>query len=367
MLEDQYTLDFIAKKTGKKPHCNSELYRIEEHLFIPVCSLLLGYHGAGKSMTLQLIQFCYSLFEGKILFRPEDFSEEEISIELFFFDQGKLYHYTCEILPPKKTKVFFENYCIFKNQTLHFKYVEKFQEKRFWKGRWNVLHTKISPHPTDYSLLAFFHFQKPAMRMVKHYSKEELFQRFNECIPYLSSDTASILYELFHLPFHQLEAIGEDRYLVHYSNAKLEVEKSQLNKLFTSGTMYGILLYAYTLFALEEGALLVIDESEINIHSELMIHILHLFLNKEANRYGATLILSTFHHYLIDVFQRFDFIHILTKNDEGRVSIHPLLHYFTNRIRTRGSKLFYLSHLGIVPDYVKLNEILRNIVSKIYV
>ncbi len=93
-------------------------------------------------------------------------------------------------------------------------------------------------------------------------------------------------------------------------------EAPQLNAYLSSGTIRGLGLFLSSLLVLKYGGYLIVDELENHFNSEIVATLLRLFLDKETNPKGATIIFSTHYPELLNEFAINDGIYIV-KNKSG--------------------------------------------------
>ena len=128
-----------------------------------------------------------------------------------------------------------------------------------------------------------------------------------------------------------------------------------LHKILSSGTIKGcgILLNAYR--TIQMGGYLIIDELENHFNREIISTLISLFLDKDINKNGGTLIYSTHYVELLDYIDRNDSIYIVRK--ENGISIEKLSN--TNKRRDNNKSYLFTNALlkKTAPSYSATNEL----------
>lgn len=96
----------------------------------------------------------------------------------------------------------------------------------------------------------------------------------------------------------------------------------QLNAYLSSGTIKGLGLFMSSSMVLKQGGYIIVDELEKHFNSEIIATLLRIFLDKETNPNGATIIFSTHFPELLNEFNINDGIYIV-RNQSG-ISIQSL-------------------------------------------
>lgn len=104
-----------------------------------------------------------------------------------------------------------------------------------------------------------------------------------------------------------------------------------LENLISSGTIKGISLLSLAVTTLEKGDYLLVDDIEDHLDKQFIIFILELFTNSNTNPYGASLIFTTHHLELLNVFQRKDNIYLTSSDDSNSLE---LTRFDINRVIT---------------------------------
>ncbi|PIT93072.1 MAG: hypothetical protein COU06_01935 [Candidatus Harrisonbacteria bacterium CG10_big_fil_rev_8_21_14_0_10_38_8] len=84
----------------------------------------------------------------------------------------------------------------------------------------------------------------------------------------------------------------------------------------SSGTKQLFVLLKSILAALEKGSIAIIDEFDVNLHPEMVMALLDLFIQPETNPKNAQLLLSTHSHVLLSKLDKYQIV-LVEKNNNG--------------------------------------------------
>lgn len=131
-----------------------------------------------------------------------------------------------------------------------------------------------------------------------------------------------------------------------------------LHKILSSGTIKGcgILINAYRTIRL--GGYLIIDELENHFNREIISTLIDLFLDKNINKKGGTLIYSTHYVELLDDIDRNDSIYIV-RNENG-IEIEKLSN--SNKRRDNNKSYLFINALlkNTAPSYKSANNLKKH-------
>lgn len=115
------------------------------------------------------------------------------------------------------------------------------------------------------------------------------------------------------------EEEGDDFFFKTHSTRLIDNKKHKLPLNYeSSGTKQLFVLLKNILTILENGGIAVIDEIDINLHPEIIIEIVDLFVHPETNPKNAQIFFSTHSHLLIQKLSKYQLI--LTEKDEHGIS-----------------------------------------------
>ena len=147
-----------------------------------------------------------------------------------------------------------------------------------------------------------------------------------------------------------------------HANRIIELDSfMDLHKILSSGTVkgFGILMNAYRTIHL--GGYMIIDELENHFNREIIATLIDLFLDKNINKNGGTLIYSTHYVELLEYIYRNDSIYIVRK--EKGIEIEKLSNY-NNRTDNKKSYLFINALLkNTAPSYKSIYNLKKHFKS----
>lgn len=115
------------------------------------------------------------------------------------------------------------------------------------------------------------------------------------------------------------EGEGDDFFFKAHSARSIKKKKYKLPLNYeSSGTKQLLVLLKSILAVLENGGIAVIDEIDVNLHPEIIIEIVDLFVHPETNPKNAQIFFSTHSHLLIQKLSKYQLI--LTEKDEHGIS-----------------------------------------------
>ena len=134
-----------------------------------------------------------------------------------------------------------------------------------------------------------------------------------------------------------------------------------LNKILSSGTVKGcgILINAYR--TIKFGGYLIIDELENHFNREIIATLIDLFLDRNVNKNGGTLIYSTHYVELLDYINRNDSIYIVRK--EKGIEIEKLSNSNKRRDNTKSNLFINALLKNTAPNYRAINNLKKHFKS----
>ncbi len=118
----------------------------------------------------------------------------------------------------------------------------------------------------------------------------------------------------------------------------------------SAGTQRFFAMIGGWLQALENGALLIVDEIEDSLHTLLIRRLIEMFQDKEVNRKGAQLLFTTHDAILLDLqFLRRDQIWFAEKNEKSCQTELYSLAFFSPRKGENIRKGYLQGRFGAIP------------------
>lgn len=134
-----------------------------------------------------------------------------------------------------------------------------------------------------------------------------------------------------------------------HSNSKKKMGFGFLLESSGTKTLYSYLIDYY--YALESGGVLVLDEFDINIHYDILPHLIGLFTSKETNKKGAQLLFTSLNPTVMDILGRYRTY--LFEKENGESFAYRLDEPDTNILRNdRSISAPYRKHL--IGGYPKI-------------
>lgn len=167
-----------------------------------------------------------------------------------------------------------------------------------------------------------------------------------------------------YLKFENIEQNKSMKILLKFRHEDRIIELDSfmdLNKILSSGTVKGcgVLINAYR--TIQFGGYLIIDELENHFNREIIATLIDLFLDRNVNKNGGTLIYSTHYVELLDYINRNDSIYIVRK--EKGIEIEKLSNSNKRRDNTK-SYLFINALLkNTAPNYRVINNLKKHFKS----
>ena len=367
LLKDNFTLDFMPIQPNKKPEFDGELTSIADRVYLPVCQAFLGNNGEGKTSVLQMLYYCYSLLsEGRIRYHSIDFSKESINLKIYFSFEENLYLYETKILPPQQISFTHEAFCRLENQKLFIRKLPHYHSKTFWSGHYVPLFSKIQCTSMDTALTDYLHMTKPSIFFIKTESDTEMLYDALHLLLLLEEDEREDVMKIFHLPFTKFDlSLGENHLRLLINNEWVSMSTNTLAEIISKGTIRGLCLYESICLSLKEGSVVIVDELENSIPHEVVVELMNLFLDCELNRHGAGLYFSTYNMEILDIFHRYDNIHVVKRTKDGFINTMNLYACFHTTMRVMKSKMIRNSPQFLKPEWNLIHHLRKILLSKI--
>jgi len=367
LLKDNFTLDFMPLQPNKKPEYDGELASIADRVYLPVCQAFLGNNGEGKTTVLHVLYYCYLLLaEGRIAYHSMDFSKESISLKIYFSYEENLYLYETKVLPPSQMSFTHEAYCRLENQKLFMRKLHHYHSKTFWSGHYVPLFNKIHCSSIETAITDYLHMEIPSIFFIKTENDTEMIYSALQLLNLLEGDEREDVMKIFHLPFTKFDlSLGENHLRLYINNEWISMSASTLAEIISKGTIRGLCLYESICLALKEGSIVIVDELENSIPHEIVLELMNLFLDFELNRHGASLYFSTYNMEILDVFHRYDNIHVVKRTKEGFINTMNLYTCFHTTMRVMKSKMIRNSPQFLKPEWNLIHHLRKLLLSKI--
>lgn len=167
-----------------------------------------------------------------------------------------------------------------------------------------------------------------------------------------------------YLKFENIEQNKSMKILLKFRHEDRIIELDSfmdLNKILSSGTVKGcgILINAYR--TIKFGGYLIIDELENHFNREIIATLIDLFLDRNVNKNGGTLIYSTHYVELLDYINRNDSIYIVRK--EKGIEIEKLSNSNKRRDNTKSNLFINALLKNTAPNYRAINNLKKHFKS----
>lgn len=320
-IKDEVTLDMQAANITE--HENTLLTDVDGEKFLPL-GVIYGPNGSGKSTVLLafmclvlkiMIPICITSSEDKDCFKEENviivpfkFDEESVSTpteyELFFRTATHEYHYQLAVL---KNKVVSE--CLYKKSFAkpNYEFVFGREDNTISLGEFpkqDSFAEDISDSLTLLSYLGITHRRNDTIKDVISWFEKidgincSSFDKVMRIqIPEDVSSKSILLNMLKEMDIdivdYRVEEKDDNKIEVFTSHKVADnVYELKLGEE-SSGTIKIFFLLSYIAKSIKNGAVLVIDELDANLHPLLLKYIINLFSNPEINRNKAQLIFTS--------------------------------------------------------------------------
>ena len=359
-LQDNCTLNFIAKSKKTSEDKEYELLEVADGLFVSNTVAFIGKNASGKTTALELLDCCYSIL-GEFSLQDKNYAYDGLHLEIVFYHENKVYKYITDISSPSTLN----NKATFEKQKLFQKTYYKSKLKSLFSDEDFVPVDNIGILPEDTSIV-FFVLKKKVNQAVYFNCDGEGVDTyrlmFNALKRYdLSSKLLAKVLHLFDGNIEDLKMLDEHNYELKINGERKSISDHELLHFLSSGTTKGLLLYITVIASLQNGFDILIDEIENHFHKTLVENIISLYMDKAINRFNATLYFTTHYCELLDLFNRQDNIWVCRA--DKRVSIVNMYEAFDVRSELSKSKQFYSDTFKTAVNYDDLMAIKRELLK----
>lgn len=359
-LQDDCTLNFIAKSKKTSEDKEYELQEVADGLFVSNTVAFIGKNASGKTTALELLDCCYSIL-GDFSLQDKNYIYNGLHLEMVFYHEKKIYKYITDISSPSTLN----NKATFVKQKLFQKTYYKSKLKTLLSDEDFVPVENIGILPEDISIV-FFVLKKKTNRAVYFNCDGEGIDTyrlmFNTLKQYgLSAELLAKVLHLFDNNIESLNMLDEHNYLLNIHHEKKIVSDNELLHFLSSGTTKGLLLYVTVIASLQHGFDILIDEIENHFHKTLVENIISLYKDRSVNRHNATLYFTTHYCELLDLFNRQDNIWVCRA--EKHISIVNMYEAFDIRSELSKSKQFYNDTFQTAVNYDDLMAIKKELIK----
>lgn len=353
-LENNCTLDFIAKSKKTLEDKEYELQEIADELYVYNTLAFIGKNASGKTSLLDLLDCSYSIL-GEFTLENKNYSYDGIHLVLFFYHEDKIYKYSTDI----SSSTTLSNKAIFLNQQIY--------EKKYYKSKLKTIFqdedfkpvNNIGILPEDISIVFFVlkNKKKAAIYFNSDGENANTYRLvFNTINRYkLSSSIIGKILHLFDENILELSMLDDHNYELALTEGKKILSDAELIYFLSSGTTKGLLLYVTIIASLKYGFDIIIDEIENHFHKTLVENIINLYKDKYINKFNSTLYFSTHYCELLDLFNRQDNIWICQGGK--KITAKNMYENFDIRSELSKSKQFYNDVFKTSVNYEDLMNI----------
>ncbi|MCF0105782.1 MAG: ATP-binding protein [Holdemanella sp.] len=280
-------------------------------------------------------------------------------LEIFFYHENYIYRYTT-VLHSDSTP---GNKAIFSNQKLSKRKYAKTNIKEIYNEMKFKPVSGIGVLPEDTSIL-FFVLKKKETRAIyfdsNGFGVDTYHLLFRALKNYsISKEYLCNIIRIFDDTIQDLQMIDDHNYRLMYQDKSELISDKELIYLLSSGTTRGLLLYIIVVASLQNGFDLLIDEVENHFHKTLVENMISLYKDKSVNRKNASLIFTTHHCEVLDLFNRQDNIWI-SKSD-GQVYLTNMYESYNVRPELLKSRQFYNNAFQTSVNYEELMNLKRRL------
>ena len=359
MLEEGFEINFLTKTRVDKDAPGDELIYLEENLPYPLQTILVGKNSSGKTTALELIDICLSLLKyGRI---PKDtlFGENELSLEILYHDNGKVYRYKGRFVNDSANPSFL----LIEEESLEVSKLKPTHKKDLSNVSYSLVKGFVSNKGGDTSNIVKFN--KSGASFFINDSKE-----FDGIFKLLFSPSAQLFLsssmdKLIHLfddsieyirPFVKDGESGNAFLFKRIGKSEITVTEDFLESHLSEGTKRGLLLYGLSIIAFTMGGHVIVDEIEAHFNRNLIANLILMFNDRSINKKGASLIYSTHYSELLDESGRCDNINVLHR-DGNKISIMNMHSDYKTRTDMLKSSLFDQNAFDNLLNYDRLMEL----------
>ena len=360
MLRSGFEIDFTTKARVSRE--TDELIQLQNGLYYPTETILIGKNSSGKSTTIDLLELTIGLLSSGRILKAMLQEEDDLKLDILFYDRGGTFEYIGSF-----TKNGTTNNDLFLKITNEELLVVKKTNRSKSPSNWS-----FGPHPAfkaadggdtsglatlemkDASLfvdLMDLDFTLDASIILNQIYKTDIFTQairlFDDSIERITipsdPDVAKtgILFKRVNKP-------------------EILVNRQTFGNMLSSGTRRGLILLVASLTAFKYGGTILIDEIEKSFNKNLIENLLVLFRDKRINEAQATLVYSTHYSELLDESSRCDNIHVLHRSGDT-IEIKNLYQNYHTRVELSKSKRFDQNAFDTNLNYDNLMNLRRAI------
>ncbi len=363
LFKEKTEIDFFAEQNVMSDN-KEMLSNIFGKIYTNNVISIVGINASGKTSLLKVIAFSLNLLNGESInnIRTKDILTgcENASFEMVFYDDNNsIYKLNTKVLIEKESDL--EERYVIGEETLYKKKISQIRAKKDM-----FIFDKSSPMVRDKSAA----FLKEDVSIAISINKNNGF-KIRDLI---KLNDRNLLGRKVHYPRELIQFLDssidnidfnretEEIRLKFYDREVITVNSAlQLEKYLSSGTIKGINIFLHAMFLFEKSGYLIVDELENHFNREIVATLVRIFMDKDINKKGATLIFSTHYSELLDEFDRNDNIYII--RNRGGIEAQKL-YKVLRRNDIKKSEAFKSDFLeGTVPSYesyMKLTEAIIN-------
>ncbi len=351
---DDFCIDLIAKSKKTSEDIEYELNEIDENLY--VCNTLgvIGKNASGKSTTLELLDWCYTIL-GTFGLSGRGKNYKGISLEIIFYEENYIYKYNTDLDNSNSLK----DMAIFKNEKIVRKKYYKTKVKQIFEDNWNETLSIDTPKPDEVSIV-FTVLKQVKIREVYYDCNIDNYESYG--ITFKLMELAELndvflekVLKIFDENISQIKQLDDNNYFIIYQGEEKKFSNNELYRFISSGTTKGLCLYILAIISLKLGFDLIVDEIENHFHKTLVENLVMMYKDKNVNKKNATLIFSTHYCELLDLFNRSDNIWIT--HSMGKITIENMYEKYGLRSELLKSKKFYQNTFGTAVNYEALMDL----------
>lgn len=376
MLEDDFTIDLTTKARVYDIDKAKEVIELDKGLYVFRSLAFVGRNSSGKTTILSLIYKTLQFLKtGRWEYRPLDYSDKGLKLNIVFYLDGSLYDYSV-----KFNDVVFDGSSVIggflpiKEETL--------KRLEYQKARGIKNLELIASDGYDYSevLSASLNDTSAITKitggkiMVDDFNNNSI-TNINEVIvrrtffTSLNSCNLKLVSSIIKLFDESIEYIINDsenriRFKRIGENERI-VSNLELMTILSQGTFRGVELYIRCINALKYGKVIIVNEIENCFQKNLVYNLLFLFNDASINKYGAQLIFSTHYVEILDYLNRRDGIFI-THKENGFINVSNLYSDYNIRNELLKSKQFDNNVFNTAINYNQLLEVRRELHNELY-
>ena len=363
-LKDGFNLNLMSKAKVNDIDLSDEVILVAENLYVNTNYIFTGKNASGKTTLLSLVRIIFKMFSEGILFYDEfAFNNKAINLVCHFYANGFIYKYMGTLEKPSVIIPSEPNYILFSNETL----ARKKYFKSYGKNIFNLDYDTFLKRSDGqkFSILQNSNFKVNRQVVFSTAKNSELdiaFKLFSQNT--IKQETINAIVHLFDNSIDSLVYCETKKEFAMCRNGLvLKYHESDIKRVLSEGTIKGIVMFAYALFVLTLGSVLIIDEIENSFHKNLIEHLVMLFNDKRINTKGAQLYFSTHYAEVLNVVRRSDGVFIL--QNTGTIDIENLYSDYPFRSEILKSSIINNNEVNTLVNYEDIMKVKRALISEI--